>query len=158
MRWLILVFLLLPIAEIWLIGIVGHALGFWPTLWLLIASGAFGAWMAKREGLRVIGEWQSALAEQRLPESGVLEGVLVLAGGVMMVAPGFLTDVAGLLLMIPPTRRLAARWLRRWFESRVASGTFRVTTFGGAPRRDSDPGVVQGRVVDDGPPDPLLPR
>lgn len=146
--WLFLLFVLVPIVEIWLIGVVGHALGFLPTLLLLVASGAFGAWFAKREGVRVWREWQRALAEGRLPEAGVVDGLLVLVGGVLMVAPGFLTDLTGMLLVFPPTRALAARLVRRWFERRLASGSIRVVHMDTRPGPRDD-GVVQGHVVDE---------
>ena len=158
---LFLLFVLVPIVEIWLIGVVGHAIGFWPTFGLLLLSGILGAWFAKREGLRVLRDWQTALAQGRMPESGILDGLLVLVGGVLMVAPGFLTDTVGLLLVVPVTRRIAARFVRRWVEARIATGSIRVTHVGGpgAGGAGGDGGgTVQGRVVQDETPDDASPR
>ncbi|MFY0580094.1 FxsA family protein [Cystobacter fuscus] len=68
-----------------------------------------------------------------MPEEGLLGGVLVLAGGLLLVIPGVVSDVLGLLLLLPPTRRIVARWVRRGVERRMASGSIRVTTFSTGP-------------------------
>jgi len=96
----------------------------------VLVTGAVGATLAKREGLRVLRDYQRTLAEGRLPPEGLLGAVLVLAGGVLLVAPGLITDVVGLLLLVPPTRRLVVRWLRRRLDRALKSGSVRVSTFG----------------------------
>ena len=98
-------------SNLWLLVQIGRAIGFWTALALVLATGLAGAWLAKAEGLRVVREWQHALAERRVPDEGVLSGVLVLAGGLLLVTPGVITDAMGLLLLFPPTRRIAAAGL-----------------------------------------------
>ena len=150
MGWILLLLIVLPIAEIWLIGVVGNAIGFVPAFALLFVVSALGAWLAKREGLRVFRDWQLALAEGRVPDAGVVDGFLILAGGVLLIVPGFITDALGLLLVIPPTRRVAASLARRWVQRGIDRGTIRVVTRVDAnpPPRESE-GVIQGRVVED---------
>src|SRR4051812_16384341 len=98
---------------------VAHSVGALQTLGLLFASAMLGSWFAKREGMRVIAEMEAAAREHRIAEANILDGLLVLAGGALMIAPGFLSDAAGLFLLIPPTRRVAAGLLRRWFEKKI---------------------------------------
>src|SRR6478609_7824412 len=102
MRWLVVLFIVFPFVELYLLLAIGHEIGFWPTLGLTILSGVVGSVMAKREGMRVIREWQDAVRELRPPSPGVLEGVLVIAGSVLLITPGMLSDVIGLVFLIPP--------------------------------------------------------
>lgn len=137
---LFVLFTALPLVDLWLLLQIGRALGFWSTVALVVLTGMAGAWLAKAEGFRVLREWQRALREGRFPEEGVLSGALVLAGGLLLVTPGVLTDAAGLALLFPPSRRLVAAGVRRWLARRVREGRIRVVTSrGGFPRPD-DPG------------------
>jgi UPF0716 protein FxsA len=147
---LFLLFALLPLVDLWVLLRIGRAMGFWPTVALVIATGFAGAWLAKREGRRVLEGWRRDLAEGRVPDEGVLSGALVLAGGLLLVSPGVITDVAGLALLLPPTRRAVAAGLRRWLAAKVRSGQLRVVTLGGGPR----PRDAAGEVVDVTPPRP----
>lgn len=114
-------FTLLPIVEVYLLYLVGGAMGFWPTVALVLITAGLGAFLGKREGLRVWREWREAIAAGRMPEEGVLGGVLVLIGALLLVAPGVLSDVAGLLLLFPPSRRLIAQIVQKRLEKRLAT-------------------------------------
>lgn len=133
MARLFLLFTLLPLLDLWVLLAIGRALGFWPTLGLVVATGVAGAWLAKAEGRRVLDGWRRALREGRVPDEGVLSGALVLVGGVLLVSPGVLTDVVGLALLFPPTRRLVAAAVRRYLARKVREGQVRVVTFGREP-------------------------
>jgi UPF0716 protein FxsA len=132
-KYLFLAFTVIPLVELYLLLAMGRQFGFWPTLGSVLLTGLLGTVLARREGVRVLREWQRSLSQGRVPEEGILGGVLVLVGGVLLVAPGVLTDVTGLLLLFPPTRRLVAAGVRRMLERRVASGRLRVTTFQAGP-------------------------
>jgi UPF0716 protein FxsA len=108
-----LLFLVLPLSELYLLIVVGKQIGFWSLLGLLALSAFVGVSFAQREGLRVWGELQQDLLAGREPRHGALEGVLVLLGGILLVVPGLISDVAGLLLLIPWTRHGIAALLRR---------------------------------------------
>jgi UPF0716 protein FxsA len=118
---LVLAFIVVPLAELAVIIAVGNTLGLLPTLVLLLAISVAGAWLAKREGLAAWRRFQLAVAEGRVPTVEVADGAMVLLAGALLLTPGFLTDVVGVLLLLPPTRaalrrmvpRLAARRLRR---------------------------------------------
>lgn len=134
MAWLLFVlFVALPFADLVLLLRVGSFLGFWPTVALTIGMGALGAWLAKREGLRVWRAWTRALAELRPPEQGIIDGVLVIAGGALLMAPGVLTDVVGFVFLIPPTRRLVAGLVRRAVDRRIERGQIHVVSAGFGP-------------------------
>lgn len=135
---LLLLFIAVPLLDLWLLLQIGRALGPWSTVALLLATGMAGAWLAKAEGFRVIHAWQRALAEGRVPEEGILSGALVLAGGLLLVAPGVITDVLGVVLLAPPTRRLVAAGLRRWLRRQIASGRVRVVRHGWEPSRGDE--------------------
>ncbi|MCW2504394.1 MAG: exlusion protein FxsA [Actinomycetia bacterium] len=106
---LVALLIVVPIAEISLIVAVGHQIGAVPTILLLLASAAIGSWLLRREGRRAWREVRAAAGSGRPPAMEAVSGVLVLAGGLLMMLPGFATDVIGLLLIVPPVRRLAAR-------------------------------------------------
>ncbi len=131
---LFLLFTALPLLDLWVLLRIGGAIGFWNTVALVVATGLAGAWLAKLEGARVLRGWQRAVAEGRLPDEGVLSGALVLAGGLLLVSPGVITDALGLVLLFPPTRRAVATALRRWLERRIATGRIRVVSHGGFGR------------------------
>lgn len=130
MARLALLFTVVPLLETYLLVVLGGLLGFWPTVGIVLLTGVVGAWLAKSEGLRVLRRWQEALAGGRVPEEGVLGGLLVLVGGVLLVTPGVLTDVVGLSLLFPPTRRRVAGWAKRWAERRIERGQVRVVSMG----------------------------
>ncbi|MCP3098942.1 FxsA family protein [Myxococcus sp. K15C18031901] len=130
-KYLLLAFIVVPLLELYLLVVLGRHIGFAPTLGVVLFSALLGSWLARREGSRVTRRWREAMARGQVPEEGLFSGALVLAGGVLFVVPGVLTDVAGLLLLFPPTRRLVAGRLRRAAERRMRDGSLRVTTFGG---------------------------
>ncbi len=135
MLWLLLLFVGVPALELAVLIAIGREVGLLATLGLLLASGFVGSWLARREGTRALRAYQTALAEGRAPEEGVLGGLLVFAGCCLLVAPGVITDVVGLGLLFRPTRRMAAGLVRRWLARRMASGQLHVMTLGGdAPR------------------------
>ncbi|MBK6518991.1 MAG: FxsA family protein [Polyangiaceae bacterium] len=138
MGYLFLLFAILPIVEIWLLLLIGGAIGFWPTVGLTIATAIVGGYLTKREGLRVLEQWRRAMGELRMPEDGLVSGVLVLVGGVLLATPGVLSDLLGLFLLFPPTRKLVAPFVSRWAMAKItrAAETGRLTvrvssSFGG---------------------------
>jgi UPF0716 protein FxsA len=125
---LALLFILLPMLDLYLLIQLGGSIGFWPTLALVLATGAVGAGLARSEGLRVFVAAQKELAAGRLPEGALLDGLAILAGALLLLTPGFLTDVIGLFLLLPPTRGLIKGWARRWLEKQIRAGAIKVAT------------------------------
>ncbi len=148
--WLLLiVFILVPIAEIYVLIQVGHVIGAGWTILLLIADSAFGSWLLRHQGARAWTALRVALAEGRMPARELADGVLIVMGGALMISPGFVTDVFGLFLILPITRPLGRRFLSRALARRM--GPTGVQSWNA--RRPGPPGdVVQGDVVDQGDP------
>lgn len=136
---LFLAFLLVPILELFVFVQVAQAIGFLPALVWIVAVSAAGAWLVKREGLTALRRANEKVSRGELPTDELASGVLILFGGALMLTPGFLTDVLGLLLVLPPTRAL----LRGTVKRRFASGPIVVTRTHvaggfGAPRRGGE--------------------
>jgi UPF0716 protein FxsA len=148
--YLFLLFIVLPIVELWLLLAIGGAIGFWPTLGMTVFAAALGGFLAKREGKKVLAQWRQAMAEMRMPEDGLVSALLVLVGGVLLVSPGVISDFIGLLLLYPPSRRWVAQIVRarmaQKIENAARSGRLQVkfttsSSFSGSP---------PGRAADDG--------
>lgn len=122
---LALVFVALPVVELLLLLRIGEAFGFVPTVGLVLVTGFAGAALARAEGIRVLFRFQAELAAGRVPGQALLDGISVLVGGALLLTPGILTDLAGLGLLFPPTRRWIQRRLRARLEAGMASGSVR---------------------------------
>jgi UPF0716 protein FxsA len=139
---LALLFVFVPLAELYVILKVGDTIGIGWTILLLVADSLLGSWLLRSQGRAVWRRFNEILAQGRVPHREVIDGVLVIFGGAFLITPGFLTDVVGLFLLLPPTRAIARRILLR----RMGRGA----VGGGRPGRDYD---VEGsaREYDDQP-------
>ena len=113
------IFVGVPFAEIYVLLQVGHAVGVLNTLALLILVSMVGAWLAKREGLGVLRRMQEAVNAGRVPGKELTDGFLILLAAALMITPGFLTDIVGILLLLPPVRAGMRRAVRRYFAHRI---------------------------------------
>lgn len=162
---LVVLFLIVPVVEIYVIVQVGQEIGALPTVALLLVESAIGAWLVKREGRRAWQALRAAIGTGRMPSRELVDGGLVLVGGTLLLTPGFVTDVFGFFLILPVTRPLARKAVA-WFAARRAAVALRsVGTPSGRPgpsRSPRPPGparpgsrVIQGEVARDVPdPDP----
>ncbi len=149
---LVAAFVLIPLAEIWAILQVGQLVGPWWTIALLVLDSFIGAWLIKREGSRAWRALREALQGGRMPAKELADGALILIGGTLMLSPGFVLDIAGIVLILPFTRPIARRLLTSVVERRLVV----VPTFGAphGPGHAHRPGpepegpVVRGDVVD----------
>jgi UPF0716 protein FxsA len=116
---LLVLFIVVPILEIYVIIQVGQAIGAWWTIALLIADSIAGSLLMKSQGRAAWRRFQAALAEGRVPGREVLDGVLVIFGGAFLLTPGFCSDLVGALLLIPPTRAVIRRIIVRRFSFAV---------------------------------------
>ena len=124
---LVLIFIVLPIAELYVIIQVGEAIGAIPTIGILILDSLVGAWLWRHQGRAAWRRFNAALQEGRVPAREVLDGTLVIFGGALLITPGFISDVVGILLLLPPTRAVVRGMLVAVFARR-----FTVATLGGA--------------------------
>lgn len=116
---LFVIFIGVPFAEIYVLLQVGHVIGILNTLALLIVVSMVGAWLAKREGLGVLRRMQATLNAGKVPGAELIDGFLVFLAAALLITPGFLTDIVGILLLLPPVRAGVRHSLRRYFVHRI---------------------------------------
>jgi UPF0716 protein FxsA len=162
---LIVLFIVVPIAELYVIIKVGELIGLWPTLFLLLADALLGSWLLRHQGRGAWRRFNEALAARRFPGREVVDGALIIVGGTLLLTPGFLTDIAGAFLLIPPTRALTRRLLKRFTIGRFAvvdiggPGPFGGgPSDGGRPSRDYDFDATAEEVPSDDGGERRLPR
>jgi UPF0716 protein FxsA len=117
----LLLLLVAMVVEITVLVVVGQAIGLLPTILLLILASVVGLWLLRREGARTLMSFQQALRANRVPHREMIDGVLIAAAGMLVLVPGFVSDVLGLALLFPPTRALLTRRLTRVAERRARS-------------------------------------
>ena len=118
---LFLAFTIIPIIEIYLLIEIGSMFGALTAVALVILTGFLGAFLARMQGLQTLYRIQESLREGRLPSGELLDALLIGIAGLVLLTPGFLTDSAGFLLLIPATRNAIKNWLRRQIELRYMS-------------------------------------
>ena len=160
MVFLVLLFVVVPIIELFVIIQVGEVIGVLPTIALLVADSILGAMLMRSQGRIAWGRFNAALAEGRIPHREVLDGALVIFGGALLLTPGFVTDVLGIILLLPPTRVLVRALVARRLLPRIiitrfgapaaaAAGTARR---GGPRRRPGGGADVEGTATEVDPP------
>jgi UPF0716 protein FxsA len=118
---LVVLFIVVPLLELYVIIQVGQEIGVWPTIGILIADSILGSLLMRAQGRASWRRFNLAVAEGRAPTKEVLDGVLVIFGGAFLLTPGFLTDIIGILLLLPPTRAILRRGLLRNVAARMAA-------------------------------------
>jgi UPF0716 protein FxsA len=122
---LVLLFVVVPIVEIYVLIQVGDEIGVLWTIGLLVLVSVVGAWLAKREGIGVWTRMQHQVSAGRMPGIELVDAFLILLAGALLLTPGFVTDVLAIVLLIPPTRALVRRGLRRTLVGRVEATRLR---------------------------------
>jgi UPF0716 protein FxsA len=105
MRYLFLLIIAIPALDLGLLLLIGKTIGVWATIVLIISTGIIGAYLAKKEGLQTIRRVQEQLNNGEIPGEAVIDGICILIGGVLLLTPGFITDLTGFLLLFPPSRK-----------------------------------------------------
>ena len=139
---LVLLFIVVPIAELAVVIQVGQAIGVWWTIALLIADSILGSILMRHQGRVAWRRFNEALQEGRVPAREVLDGALIMFGGALLLTPGFITDILGLLLLIPPTRAIVRKVLAARLSHRMV-----ITMTNPNPRQRPDD-VIDGTAVD----------
>jgi UPF0716 protein FxsA len=156
---LVLLFVVLPVLEIYVLIQIGQVIGAWWTVLLLVADGFLGGWLMKREGGRAWRALREAIEAHRMPARELADAALVLVGGTLLLTPGFLTDVVGFFLVLPFTRPVARTALTRFLTRKFLSGPgasatvrpggrFMDGSSAGTRQRPGTDGVVRGEVID----------
>jgi len=143
---MLILFITIPLVELYLLVLVGSRMGLPATLMLVILTGAWGAYLAKSQGYSILAKIQAETAAGRVPTAELIDGLLVLIGGIVLLTPGLLTDLAGFCLMVPSFRAIIRERVKKKFAAQV--GHFQMPTPGGtgtrpqAPNRPKDDDVI----------------
>ncbi|MBS4191581.1 membrane protein FxsA [Bacillus sp. FJAT-49705] len=120
MRYIVIIMIAVPAAEIAVLLLSGKIIGVWPTIALILFTGILGAYLAKKQGLETIRRVNEQLQHGHMPGDAILDGICILVGGILLLTPGFLTDITGLLMLAPPTKlffkKLILKEFRKWIE------------------------------------------
>jgi UPF0716 protein FxsA len=133
-RGLFLVFMIVPLIEIALFVVLGQAIGLWPTLLGVLVTAVTGSLLLRWQGLATLNEVRAATARGEVPARALAEGMMIAVGGVLLLTPGYFTDLIGILLLIPPVRALIYAELRK---------RIRVTPLGGSRPGPGRPSSIE---------------
>jgi UPF0716 protein FxsA len=142
----LLLFVVVPIADLVLLVLLGRGVGVFPVLVLVLGTASLGMVLVRAQGTRTLAALVRELAVGRIPGRQMLDGLAILLGGGLLIAPGLLTDVAGLTLLFPSVRRWLQAATRRWMERQLKAGVLKMSVLrwesGGPPvREDPRPGL-----------------
>ena len=126
---LFLCFTLIPVAELYLLIQIGTVIGGLNTILLVVLTGFVGAWLARMEGMNTMFRLRSNLNQGIMPAEDMLDAVIIFGAGVVLLTPGIITDVFGLLLLFAPTRNRFKQFLRRKLDQMTAQGQVNITRF-----------------------------
>lgn len=120
---LFLLFTIIPVVELAILIRLGTVIGVFPTIAIVVLTGMAGAYLARTQGFSVLSKIRARMAEGAFPAEELLDGLLVLAAGIVLITPGILTDITGFLLLVPRTRRVAKNFLSRYIRNHLQGGT-----------------------------------
>lgn len=126
LRYILALFIGLPIIELSLLIKLHHAIGLAPTILLVLLTGIAGASMVRRQGIAILFNIQREMAEGNLPAPQMIDGVMVLIAGALLVTPGLITDIVGFALLVPVVRKHIRSWLRKKLEQKARNGYIHV--------------------------------
>ena len=126
---LLILFTLVPILELYVLLEAGRQIGVGPTIAMIFFTGIAGAYLARSQGFNLINRIQNDLNQGRVPAGEMIDGAMILAGGLLLLTPGFCTDLFGFCLLTPATRDIFKRWLQKWLEKKIARGEIHISRF-----------------------------
>jgi len=126
---LLILFTFIPILELYVLLEIGSLLGTLATVALIFLTGIAGAYLARMQGFSLINKIQSEMNQGRVPRGELVDGAMILVGGVLLLTPGFCTDLLGFSLLVPLTRDFYKVWLTKWLEKMAAGGQIHIRRF-----------------------------
>lgn len=122
MKWLLMLFVLVPAAEIMLLLYSGNTFGVLPTILLILISGIGGAYLAKRQGFKALTDLKSRMGTMEAPGNAMIDGVCIFFGAILLIMPGFITDIVGLLLLFKGPRNVVRPFIVGWIYKKMKQG------------------------------------
>ena len=126
---LLILFTLVPIIELYVLIEAGRQIGVGATIGMIFLTGIAGAYLARSQGFNLINRIQSDLNQGRIPAEEMMDGAMILAGGLLLLTPGFCTDLFGFCLLTPVTRQFFKVWLKKWLDFKIQRGEIHFRKF-----------------------------
>ncbi len=141
MRNALIAFITVPLVEMIILIQVGSLIGAIPTVALVVLTATIGLWLLKLEGIATLARVQEKLNQGQIPETELLEGIMLLVGGALLLTPGFITDAMGFTCLLPGLRRPIARWI-------IRQGILKAMNVSGKSFRTDQPSQTGGTTID----------
>ncbi|MDG4849680.1 FxsA family protein [Peribacillus frigoritolerans] len=122
MKYFLMFIIAMPVVEIIVLLLSGNLIGFWPTLFLIVATGLIGAYLAKRQGMETWKKAQEQIRYGMMPGNEIIDGICIFIGAALLLSPGLISDIMGLILVFPPTRNLLKPIVIRFIMDRMNKG------------------------------------
>ncbi|MFJ7990995.1 FxsA family protein [Peribacillus frigoritolerans] len=122
MKYFLMFIIAMPVVEIIVLLLSGNLIGFWPTLFLIAATGLIGAYLAKRQGIETWKKAQEQIRYGMMPGNEIIDGICIFIGAALLLSPGLISDIMGLILVFPPTRNLLKPIVIRFIMNRMNKG------------------------------------
>ena len=121
---LLILFIIIPVTELYILIEVGKKIGSLTTIGVIILTGIIGAYLVKGQGFMILKKIQNDLNEGIMPGDSLIQGVIILAGGILLLTPGFVTDIVGFIFLIPVSRNIVKKYLLKWLKGKIKEGNF----------------------------------
>jgi len=119
-----MLFIIVPVTELYILIEAGKRIGTLNTISIIIFTGILGAYLVKHQGFMILRKIQNDLNEGTIPEDSLVQGVIILTGGILLLTPGFATDIAGFIFLIPVSRKVVKKYLLKWLKGKIKEGNF----------------------------------
>ncbi|MFS0574874.1 FxsA family protein [Sporosarcina sp. 179-K 3D1 HS] len=126
MKWLVLAFIVVPTAELALLMYSGKTLGLFPTIAIILITGIGGAALAKKQGMKAWTDLNRRMASMETPGNALIDSICIFIGGILLLMPGFITDLVGFLLLFHGPRKLIRPFIHKWIYKKMNNGTIRM--------------------------------
>jgi UPF0716 protein FxsA len=121
---LLILFVIVPVTELYILIEVGKKIGSLTTIGIIILTGIIGAYLVKGQGFMILKKIQNDLNEGIMPGDSLIQGAIILTGGILLLTPGFVTDIIGFIFLIPVSRRVVKKYLLKWLKGKIKEGNF----------------------------------
>ena len=121
---LLILFIIIPVTELYILIEVGKKIGSLTTIGVIILTGIIGAYLVKGQGFMILRKIQNDLNEGIMPGDSLIQGAIILAGGILLLTPGFVTDIVGFIFLIPVSRNIVKKYLLKWLKGKMKEGNF----------------------------------
>jgi UPF0716 protein FxsA len=119
---LLILFIIIPVTELYILIEVGKKIGSLTTIGIIIFTGILGAYLVKNQGFVILKKIQNDLNDGIMPGDSLIQGAIILIGGILLLTPGFVTDIAGFIFLIPVSRNVVKKYLLKWLKGKIKEG------------------------------------